>query len=93
MQNKIDANGGVHQVNKTYEVKVDEGATLKAVEVQLQYEAKEYVIYYLDKSQSLQSVSVTVQRAKSALLLPIYEQSHGHGHGNGNNAGGGIFGK
>ncbi|MBV4224707.1 carboxypeptidase-like regulatory domain-containing protein [Parabacteroides distasonis] len=93
LQNKIDANGGVHQVNKTYEVKVDEGATLKAVEVQLQYEAKEYVIYYLDKSQSLQSVSVTVQRAKSALLLPIYEQSHGHGHGNGNNAGGGIFGK
>ncbi len=93
LKSKIDANGGVQQVKKTYEVVIEEGATLKAVEVQLQYEAKEYVIYYLDKNQSLQSVSVTVQRAKSALLSPIYEQSHGHGHGNGNNAGGGIFGK
>lgn len=93
LKSKIDANGGVQQVKKTYEVVIEEGATLKAVEVQLQYEAKEYVIYYLDNNQSLQSVSVTVQRAKSALLSPVYEQSHGHGHGNGNNAGGGIFGK
>lgn len=90
---KINADGGLTSFNKSYDVKVEEGMTLKGVNITVKYEAKEYVVYYLDKNDSLQSVSVTVLRVKEANPAPLYEQSHGHGHGNGNNAGGGIFGK
>ena len=90
---KINADGGLISFKKSYDVKVDEGMTLKGVNITVKYAAKEYVVYYLNKGGSLESVSVTVLSVKEANPAPLYEQSHGHGHGNGNNAGGGIFGK
>ena len=90
---KINADGGLISFNTSLNVKVDEGMTLKGVNITVTYAAKEYVVYYLNKSGSLESASVTVLSVKTANLTPDYEQSHGHGHGNGNNAGGGIFGK
>lgn len=90
---KINADGGLISFNKSYDVKVDDGMTLKGVNFTVTYKAKEYVVYYLGKSGSLESVSVTVLSVKEANPAPLYEESHGHGHGNGNNAGGGIFGK
>lgn len=89
--NKINADGGLISFKKSYDVKVDEGMTLKGVNFTVKYKAKEYVVYYLNKNNSLESVSVTVLRVDKANPAPFYEQSHGHGHGNGNNAGGGIF--
>ncbi len=82
--------GSMTSLEKKYEVTIGEGMTLKGVNFTVEYEAKEYVIYYI-ASGSLKSVSVTVMHPKSANPVPVYEQSHGHGHGNGNNAGGGII--
>lgn len=90
---KINIDGGLISFDKQYEVKVDDGMTLKGVNFTVKYKAKEYVVYYLNKSGSLESASVTVLSVEEANPAPLYEENHGHGHGNGNNAGGGIFGK